>query len=83
MKMPTTRFIADWIVDMDEDESQVFSRSIHPTFDEAHAAALAGSKKADAIEWIAVREQQQDAWTLQWTTVTRWYGDWEQIEEDA
>lgn len=66
---------------MDEDESQVHSRSVHSTFEEAHAAALANSKAANAIEWFAIREQQQDPVTGVWSTVKRWSGDWDGFEE--
>lgn len=74
------RFVADWITGLDDDEEQVFSKSVHPDFESACLAAIAGSKSADAIEWVCVREQHQDPKTLQWFTAKRWSGDYDSLE---
>ena len=84
--MSKHRFVAHWIEDMDDDGTDKQSSSVHDTFDAAHAAALAGSKRAGAIEWLAVREQiwmpdREDSRIGCWDTVNRWTGDYEQVEQ--
>lgn len=74
------RFVADWIEDMDEDGPGKEGRSVHQTYELAHAAAVAGSKKAGAIEWVRVREQEYDA-KRGWHTVARWTGDYDAMEQ--
>ncbi len=75
------RYIAEWIIDMDDEGTDKDATSIHPTYDEAVKAAVSGSKKANVIEWVRVREQKKhrDGY---WQTVARWHGDWDHMESD-
>lgn len=82
-----TRYIADWIIDMDDMGADKAAQSTHLTFDDALKAAVRESKKAGCIEWVRVREQEfvsgRDScgkWD-RWETVRKWTGDWDQVEE--
>lgn len=75
------RFVARWIVASDIDGDHIESHSVHPTYEAAHAASLAGAKKADVCEWVCVKEEEYDRHTGLWRLLTRWTGDYEQMEE--
>lgn len=77
-QLERTRFVAEWISDMDDEGTDKSATSYHQTYEAAQAAAIAGSKKAGVIEWTGVREQQ---WKEdRWQTVQRWTGDWDYLE---
>lgn len=77
------KFTAHWITDMDDEATDVQATSTHSSFDEARDAAIAGSKQAGAIEWIAVREHEWvgDKRMGHWETVARWTGDYDEVEQ--
>lgn len=82
------QYVADWVIEMDDEETDIRARSTHATFKAAHAAAVAGSKKAGALEWISVREQKwvpdsADKRIGRWETTRRWTGDWDHVGEDG
>lgn len=75
-----TRYIADWIIDMDDDGTAE-DRAVLSSFEAAKAHAIREGKRAGAIEWWAVREQEfigcNDGGPPYWQTVRRWHGDWD------
>jgi len=75
-----TRYIADWIIDMDDNWTDKEGRAVFSTFDEAMRHAIREGKKHGAVEWWRVREQSlqdmDDGGAPMWVTVTRWNGDW-------
>jgi hypothetical protein len=77
------RFIADWIIDMDDMGTDKSASSVHDNLEEATRHAVAASKKAGVIEWVRVREQEWNKHTHHWDTVKRWVGDWDYQEESA
>lgn len=84
------RFRAEWIDaqhhdehgDWDPDRDE-YVGSTHATLEAAQKAAIAGSKKANVVEWVKVTEERfnpslrihrrSDA---AWDTVRVWHGDW-------
>lgn len=77
------RYLADWIVDMDDMGETTADRSSHTTLEAAQAAALAGSKRTEACEWARVREQVWvgDKRLGHWETVATWTGDYDHWEQ--
>lgn len=81
------RFVAEWIDDMDDVESDRSATSIHSTLEEARLAAVKASKASGAIQWIRIREQilitghDPCGPFSRWETVARWSGDYDGIEQ--
>lgn len=85
------RFIAEWISAQFHDESgewepdrDEYSCSTHQTLEQAKAAAIAGSKKANVVEWCRVSEECFNDEVgiparnpAAWDTVRVWHGDWQ------
>lgn len=85
------RFIAEWISAQFHDEhgewipdQDTYSISVHKTLEEAKAAAIAGGKKANVVEWARVSEDHFNSEIgisarspAAWDTVRIWHGDWQ------
>lgn len=85
------RFEAEWISAQHHDEfgewepdRDEYSCSVHSTFEAAKAASIAGSKRANVVEWCRVSEVHFNSeigiparHQAAWDTVRVWHGDWQ------
>lgn len=79
--MAKVRYVADWIIDMDDEGTDKEGQAVLPTFEAAMQRAIKEGKRHGAVDWWRVREQRlvpcDDGGAPMWHTVTRWNGDWD------